>query len=74
MSLLSLKVAEIKAENEKDVKYIIKGLREDGYTTERLNLLLEQAEQYEKKHGGSRGNRNVIEAVKQLLSEKTLSF
>ena len=67
-----MKMQETAKENEADVKFIMNGLIRDGYTSERLQRLLNNATDYEKQHRGSRGNRNVIEAAKRLLSSPAL--
>ena len=73
MGKLSIEVTERKSEDLKDVKYIIKGFMTDKYTPERLNLALSQAINYEKsKRGGSRGNRNVITAINQMITNPIL--
>lgn len=68
MSQLSFLVAQKNAENDRDVRYIMKSFKDDGFTVQRLKLCLVKAEQYEnKKNGGSRGNRNMIRAIELLL-------
>lgn len=62
------------AEDARDVDFIIENFKNDNYTDERLNKALIEAERYERESGGSRANRNVIKAIKQLLSERELKF
>ena len=69
MSQLSLLVHERKAEDDKDVRFIMRSLIEDQYTNDRLEQLLDQANKYEKVHRGSRANRNVISAVQLLINQ-----
>lgn len=67
MSQLSILVEQRNAENEKDVRQIMKSLSEEQYDEERLARLICNSKEYENKHRGSRGNRNVLRACELSL-------
>lgn len=68
LSKITAEVNKREAENRADINHIMKGLKTDGYTTERLEKLLAKSNEYHEKFGGSRGNSNVIAAVKKMLN------
>lgn len=71
-SITSSELSDLKKrqlEDEKDVKYIIAGLKSEGVTEANLNEMLIQSYRYENVFGGSRGNRNYIKAMETMLEE-----
>jgi len=62
-----------KDQDDKDVRHIMKTLKDEGYTTERLNKMLTNDKAYIAKygkHGGCRGTRNAIRATEILLTNE----
>lgn len=76
LSQLSLLTEQRKSEDDKDVRFIMKGLREEGFTPDRLRKLIANGKQYgddneRKGFSRTRGNENMVRAGELLLSELT---
>lgn len=78
MSKYGTEVAQRKAEDEADVRYIIRNFKTDGYTKERLEMALKNEKEHlraetEKKYS-CRMNRNVIAAIEQILQSPEMTI
>lgn len=62
------RMSELQRENEREIAFVMNRLQQEGYTPERLKQVLFHAENFEKTHG-SRLNRYVLQAVKNLLNK-----
>lgn len=65
---------ERKAEDRKDVLFIMQNFKTEGVSNERLKVILSKGKEYDNqchKRGfsGYRGNRNMIKACELLLKE-----
>lgn len=58
----------IKEQDDVEIKYIIRNLKAEGYDKNRLKKVKTNCEEYENKHGGSRGNRCLLAASEFMLS------
>lgn len=73
---LSLQIAAKKTEDDKDVRFILKSLRDDGFTPERLIKMIANGKAYgdsneRKGFTRTRGNENMVRAGELLLAELT---
>lgn len=60
-------IAKRNQETERDIQFMIKGFKDEGYDSEKLNTVLFHANNFEQR-GGSNANRRMIQAAKRLLS------
>lgn len=69
-------VAQLKLEDEADIRYIIRNFKEDGYTRGRLLKVLDNEKALvkvlSKKKFSCRMNNNVINAIERILNEPEL--
>jgi pimeloyl-CoA synthetase len=63
---LSLKISQIRKEDEQHIRDTVKKLQDEGYTADRLNKAYGHCKEYDKKHG-SRGNTVLMRAIEVLL-------
>lgn len=70
-------MTERKAEDNKDVLFIMQNFKTEGVSNERLKVILFKGKEYEnscheKGFSGNRGNRNMIKACEILLADESL--
>lgn len=69
-------MSERKAEDYKDVLFIMQNFKTDGVSNKRLKVILFKGKEYEnscreKGFSGNRGNRNMIKACELLLANES---